>query len=59
MNGSSLFTELSLVVALGAGIAAIMHRFKQPLIIGHILTGLIAGPTVLNVIHDDTAFGVF
>jgi len=59
MHGANLFTELSLVVAIGAGIAAIMHRFKQPLIIGHILTGLIAGPTILNIIHDESAFGVF
>lgn len=59
MHGASLFTELSLVVALGALIAAIMRALKQPLIIGHILTGIIAGPTVLNIIHDESAFGVF
>lgn len=59
MHGASLFTELSLVVAIGAGIAAIMHRFKQPLIIGHILTGLIVGPAFLSIIHDESAFSVF
>lgn len=36
-----------------------MHYFKQPLIIGHILTGLIAGPAFLNIIHDEAAFGAF
>lgn len=59
MHAASLFTELSIVVALGAVIAAIMRYFKQPLIIGHILTGILAGPVVLNVIHDETAFSVF
>lgn len=59
MHGTTLFTELSIVVALGAAIAAIMHRLKQPLIIGHIITGIIAGPAILNVIHDESAFDVF
>lgn len=59
MHIANLFTELSLVIAIGSIIAMIMHHFKQPLIIGHILTGLIAGPAVLNIIHDDAAFGVF
>lgn len=59
MHGANLFTELSLVVAIGAVIAGIMRYFKQPLIIGHIITGIIAGPTVLNIIHDESAFSVF
>lgn len=59
MDGVNLFTELSLVVALAAVISGIMRYFKQPLIIGHIITGIIAGPAVLNIIHDESAFGVF
>lgn len=59
MHNASLFTELSLVVALGAAVAAIMRYLKQPLIIGHIITGIIAGPTILNIIHDGGAFEVF
>lgn len=55
----TLFTELSVVVAIGAIVAAIMHRFKQPLVIGHILTGLLVGPAVLNIIQEESAFGVF
>jgi Kef-type K+ transport system membrane component KefB/voltage-gated potassium channel Kch len=57
--GTELFTELSLVVALGAAIAALMRFLKQPLIIGHIITGIIAGPAVFNIIHDESAFSVF
>lgn len=47
------------MILIGSAIAAVMHYFKQPLIIGHILTGLIAGPAVLNIIHDEAAFGAF
>jgi Kef-type K+ transport system membrane component KefB/voltage-gated potassium channel Kch len=57
--GTELFTELSLVVALGAAVAALMRFLKQPLIIGHIITGIISGPAVFNIIHDESAFSVF
>lgn len=53
---SSVFTEISLVIALAAGVSLIMKLIRQPLIIGHILTGIIAGPTLLGIIHDDSAF---
>lgn len=57
--GVELFTDLSLVVAIGAGVAYVMHRLKQPLIIGHILTGILVGPTVFGILRDDQAFGAF
>ncbi len=53
---SNVFTEISTVIAIGALIALIMKALRQPLIIGHILTGIIAGPAVLNLIHADGAF---
>ncbi len=53
---SNVFTEISIVIALGAFIALIMKALRQPLIIGHIITGVIAGPALLNIIHADTAF---
>ncbi len=52
----NFFTEISTIIALGAVVALIMRALKQPLIIGHIITGLIAGPTLLNIIHSDSAF---
>ncbi len=36
--------------------ALVMRLLRQPLIIGHIITGVIAGPAVINIIHTDTAF---
>jgi Kef-type K+ transport system membrane component KefB/Trk K+ transport system NAD-binding subunit len=59
MYGANLFSELSIVVAVGALVAGFMHYFKQPLIIGHILTGVIVGPTLLGVISNEGSFGVF
>lgn len=53
---SSVFNEISLVIALGAAIALFMRALRQPLIIGHILTGILAGPTVFGLIHADASF---
>ena len=41
MENADLLTQLSIVIALGSGIALIMHRLRQPLILGHVLTGII------------------
>ncbi len=55
----SLFAELSIVVALAAGVSLIMRILRQPLIIGHIITGLIVGPSVLNLVHSPQTIEVF
>lgn len=46
-----LFLELSLILAIGTSVSIIMKLLKQPLIIGHILTGLLVGPTVLDIVR--------
>lgn len=53
---STLFAEISIIIAIAATISLIMRLLRQPLIIGHIITGIIAGPAVLNLIHDTAAF---
>lgn len=55
----NFFTELSIIIAVGAGISLIMRLIKQPLIIGYILTGILVGPTVLNFVHNDSTIEVF
>ena len=55
----NLFAELSLIIAVGAGIAIIMRSLKQPLIIGHILTGIIVGPSVLHLVKSTETIEVF
>lgn len=47
-----LFSEISLLIAVATGMAVVMRALKQPLIIGHILTGLIVGPFILDLVHS-------
>lgn len=56
---SSIFFELSLVIAIGALVAIIMRFLKQPLIVSHILSGLIVGPFFLNFLHSTEIFNLF
>ncbi len=55
----TLFIELSLIIAIGTGIALLMRILRQPLIIGHIITGLIVGPTVFNLVTDNETLTIF
>ncbi len=56
---SQIFTELSLVVAIGALVALVMRLLRQPLIIGHIITGLLAGPLLFDLTGQEAAFAGF
>ncbi len=55
----SFFAELSLIIALAAVMSIIMRLIKQPLIIGHIITGVIVGPSVLHLIKSADTIDVF
>lgn len=52
---ANIYSELSLVIMLGAAIALIMYSLRQPLIISYILTGLLAGPATFNIISSTDA----
>lgn len=54
-----IFTQLSLVLVLGVAIASVMRFFKQPLIIGYIITGIIIGPSFLHLLNEPEAFETF
>lgn len=54
-----LFVEISLIIVLAAVVAGFMHLLKQPLIIGYILTGLLVGPKVLDLIHTSDVIQIF
>lgn len=58
MHGS-IFVELSMIIALAAGVAIFMRAIKQPLIIGHILTGILVGPSVLRLVNSAKTIEVF
>jgi Kef-type K+ transport system membrane component KefB len=55
----SIFGELSLIIAIGTGVALIMRLIRQPLIIGHILTGILVGPTVFNLVKSADTIEIF
>lgn len=55
----SVFTQISLVIAVAAVISIIMRLLKQPLIMGYILTGILVGPSVFNIVHAKEAFETF
>lgn len=53
------FVELSILIALAAGISIIMRSLRQPLIIGHIITGLIAGTFFSGLIDNVETLRLF
>jgi Kef-type K+ transport system membrane component KefB len=53
-----IFTEITLLIAVAAGIAMIMRFLKQPLIIGYIFTGLIVGPSMLGFVKSYETVGL-
>ena len=55
----SIFTQLTLVLLTAAAISFVMRLLKQPLIMGYILTGIVVGPSFLNIIHAREAFEGF
>jgi Kef-type K+ transport system membrane component KefB len=55
----TIFTELSYVIAVATAMALVMRLLKQPLIIGHIITGVIVGPSVLNLVQSTETFETF
>lgn len=53
-----LFAELSIVMVIAACVAVLMRLLRQPLIIGHILTGLIVGPFVFDIVRSAETFAL-
>jgi Kef-type K+ transport system membrane component KefB/voltage-gated potassium channel Kch len=55
----NIFSGLSLIIAVGAAVALLMKSIGQPLLIGHIITGIIVGPVALNIIDNPHSLAVF
>ncbi|MEI7632295.1 MAG: cation:proton antiporter [bacterium] len=54
-----VFTELSIIIAIGTGVSLIMRILRQPLIIGHILTGILVGPSVFALVESAETIQIF
>lgn len=55
----NVFAELSIIMAVAVGVSLVMRIIRQPLIIGHILTGLLVGPAFLDLIKSPETIEVF
>jgi len=55
----SLFIELSMIIILAVGISGIMKLLRQPIIIGYIITGILAGPLLLNIVKSTDMVAAF
>lgn len=55
----NIFSGLSLVIAIGAAVALFMRSIGQPLLIGHIITGIIVGPAVFHILANPSSLTVF
>lgn len=47
-----IFNELAAIVFIVTAVSVVMKLLKQPLIVGYILAGILAGPFFFNVIHS-------
>ncbi|MCX6702155.1 MAG: cation:proton antiporter [Candidatus Zambryskibacteria bacterium] len=50
----SLFAELSIIIGVAFAMSVVMTLLRQPLIIGHIITGLLVGPIIASSLSPDT-----
>ena len=54
-----VFTELSIVIVITTVVSLIMRQLRQPLILGYILSGLLVGPSLFNIIHSAETFEAY
>lgn len=53
------FTELSIVMVVVLLVSLVMRKIKQPLLIGYIIAGLVAGPLFFNFLTDGSSYEAF
>lgn len=56
---ANIFTEISLLLVLSAVISMVARALRQPLIIGHIFTGILVGPSLLGLIESPQTIETF
>lgn len=54
-----VFTELSIILLIAFFVTAIVRLLRQPAIIGYILSGILAGPFLLNIIDSTDTLSTF
>lgn len=56
---SNIFTEFGIILGVATAMALVMRLLRQPLIIGHIITGILVGPLFLGFLQSDEIFKLF
>ncbi|MBI4101193.1 cation:proton antiporter [Candidatus Microgenomates bacterium] len=56
---ASIFLEISLILVIATAVAGVTALFRQPLIIGHIVTGILVGPSVFNLVKSTETAQLF
>ncbi len=46
-----VFLEISMIIAIATAVSVVMRILRQPLIVGYIISGILAGPYVLNIVQ--------
>lgn len=54
-----MFEELTVVIVVAVAVSLIMRMLKQPLMIGHIITGILVGPAVFNLVTSTETIEIF
>ncbi len=54
-----VFIEVSVLLVIATIVASIMQLLRQPLIIGHIITGLLVGPAVFDLVQSTEVVDLF
>jgi len=54
-----IFVELSLILIITTIIASFMRAMRQPLVVGYLLSGILVGPYVLNVLQSSDQIEIF
>jgi Kef-type K+ transport system membrane component KefB/Trk K+ transport system NAD-binding subunit len=55
----SIFVEIGLIIFIATAISFLMRMLKQPLIVGYILSGILLGPYVFNLIQSSEYMEAF
>ncbi len=54
-----IFIELSIILIITTAIASFMRAMRQPLVVGYLLTGILVGPFVLDLLRSSEQIEVF
>src|SRR3989338_7175105 len=54
-----VFVQLAILLAVALVVTVIVEQLRQPLVVGYIVTGIIVGPAVLNIVQSRDAIDAF